>query len=122
MKRLVAGLITLAFIIALGVMGMFYTDSFVNNNLDVLDSVNEKVLEEDFKSAKELCHRAIEDFEKKEVVFSLFLNHGLIESLEAELSQLPDLADKESENLFLSKLSKTKRLLLELKKSQKHIF
>lgn len=122
MKRLLAGLTTLAIIIALGVTGMVFTDNFVENISNILDSANNQIYHGEFKTAEELCHRAMADFKRKEALFSLFLNHGLIEELEMGLSELPDLATKETENFFLSKLDKTKTVLLELKKSQKHIF
>lgn len=122
MKRLITGLVILGLIVALAVVGLIYTNSFVDKITLSLEKAEEKLNQQEFDRAYSICEETKETFESKERLFALFLNHGLIEEIEENLSLLPNFAKGETKELFLAYLEKTKTTLLELKESQKHIF
>lgn len=122
MKRLIVGLTILGVIVGLAVAGIFYTDFFVDEIISSLDSTRALVETKDFDKIKEICQKAKEDFNLKQKVFSLFLNHSLLEEAEETLNGLPDFATNDTCADFLSLLEKAKTNLTELKNSQKHIF
>ena len=122
MKRLIAGLVILSIIIALGVAGILYTNKFVAELSSSLELARESANEGEFARAEELCKETKTRFEEKEKVLSLFFNHELIEQVEENLSVLPDYAEESEINVFLSSVERVKTNLFELKESQKHIF
>lgn len=121
MKRLVVGLAVLGVIVAFSIAGIFYTDSTVDDILTSLDRAAE-VLTQDLNGSARLCEEANKKFEDNERLFSLFLNHRLLEEIKEELAGLSDYATKNTKAVFLSALERTKTKLIGLKDSQKHIF
>ena len=122
MKRLLVGLSVLGIILLLSILGIFYTDNFVENIIDTLDDAAVCLYSGNFSGSKEGCEKAIALFDEKQKVLSLFLNHGLLEEIEEALSLLPNMATSDTEGVFLSLLEKTRTNLNELKLSQKQIF
>ena len=122
MKRLIVGLAVLGVIVGLAVAGIVYTDIFVDNIISSLDLARECVFINDYNTAKTICKKAQDDFNNKQRVFSLFLNHALLEEVEETLSGLADFAAIDTGADFLSGLERAKINLLELKNSQKQIF
>ena len=121
MKRFVVSLIIMAIIIGLAWGGFFYTELLYKDLISSLNQAEEAFDKNDFALSKKLLQNAADAFKGKEGFLSIFLNHDMIENLEANLSSLKELSTKSSSAFFKSELLKTKIELEQLKDSQLHI-
>lgn len=121
MKRFLVSLFIMTIIIGLAVVGLVYTENCCQDVIDSLNLAKQSLDNQNFSTARKYCERALSEFEGKEKILSVFLNHIFIEEIQIRLTSLVEYAKPDSKTIFLASLEESKIKLQHLKESQLHI-
>ncbi len=105
MNRLITVAVLMTIVVAICIVGYCVVSGLGDSVGPLLEQADYAASTGDIEAARELSCKAEEEFVKREKWVSIFIYHELVEELGVQLSALPDFAEEESQEEFLSAIN-----------------
>lgn len=115
MKRLIAAIVLIAFLVAICTTGIMVVSNSYNDFSVTIDECKKEIKAENYDKAKEISAAATERWRKKRGILSIFINHGTVEQIDESMAQLSSFANKENAAHFLAECEVLYLNFLEMK-------
>ena len=111
MGRIITVVVLLSVIVAISITGYVVVDGLEKSVGTLLEQADEAASRGDIQGAYEFSAKAEKEFVKREDLVSVFIYHELVEELGVQIAELPDFANEDSLEEFLSALKGAKVML-----------
>lgn len=111
MGRIITVVVLLSVIVAISITGYIVVDGLEKSVGALLEQADEAASRGDIQGAYEFSAKAEKEFVKREDLVSVFIYHELVEELGVQIAELPDFANEDSLEEFLSALKGAKVML-----------
>ncbi len=111
MGRIITVVVLLSVIVAISITGYVVVDGLEKSVGALLEQADEAASRGDIQGAYEFSAKAEKEFVKREDLVSVFIYHELVEELGVQIAELPDFANEDSLEEFLSALKGAKVML-----------
>ena len=111
MGRIITVVVLLSVIVAISITGYVVVDGLEKSVGALLEQADEAASRGDIQGAYEFSAKAEKEFVKREDLVSVFIYHELVEELGVQIAELPDFANEDSMEEFLSALKGAKVML-----------
>lgn len=111
LKRLIPCVIIAVSIVLMCVLGHYVAKKECDKTKTQLKKCEDALKKEDYKSAEKIAYKIKSDWENREEILAIFVNHTFLDEISKDLSELPYYTNSQNRDYGYARIENIKKLL-----------